>query len=254
MRNYQHHLACARYCLGVGERHPALLKYVSTLIELARSNGRTPVLGFNRTGGRIGWHKERFGSYGLYIDRDPQAVWASYAAEARPGNRSYFSMWLRVVEANRQDPIWAPLAGRPCLDGTFRRTAIRMKLRHARMIDSWRDEDSFLLTLYASLVCSTHACICVDLWIDEQVLANPGLRGRTEAQIAEHTGVRVDLSDFAPAAPRVTLDSATRDRVARDVLECFPRREVQPFLRKQRAARSGLMDELIGDVLGRGAR
>jgi hypothetical protein len=38
------------------------------------------------------------------------------------------------------------------------------------------------------------------------------------------------------------------------VLDCFPRREVQPFLRKQRAARSGLMDELIGDVLGRGAR
>ena len=112
VRDFHRNLAYDRFVMRPGESHPALERYLSGLIGHAAARNRTPVLGFNRTGLRLAWMKDRFDAFNIYIDREPAAIWASYAAEAAKGNHAFFSMWLLVVEKNAGHPLLAPLVER----------------------------------------------------------------------------------------------------------------------------------------------
>jgi len=223
VRHYQKSLAYERFHLDPAEGHPALARYVGGLVDHAAEQGRTPVLGFNRTGGRITWLKRRFGAFDIHIDREPAAIWASYAAEQARGNTTFFSMWLRILEANQGHPLWAPLAERLKPRGPIARRLTRMQTDHRERIAAMSVEDSYLLVFYAWLATAPASMAACDLVIDDGLLGQGRYARRIENAVAAATGLVIDLSAAEQRRPRASLDEATRRKVEAEALRLFPR-------------------------------
>jgi len=224
VQGYRASLAYERYHLAEDEPHPVLHRYIDGLLDHARSSGRRAVLGFNRSCGRVAWLKRRFGAFDIHIDREPAAIWASYAAERAQGNNAFFSMWLRVLEANQEDPLWAPLADRLRPRGLFRRRLTKMGPDHRKRIAAMDEAQSYLLVFYAWLATAPASMAACDLVIDDGLAHLPHHARRLEAQIEAGVGMKLDLSDTEVRPARIALDEGVRRRVEAEALALFPRR------------------------------
>ncbi len=225
VKHYHRSLAYDRFVLQPGEAHPRLERYISGLIGHAEARGQSAVMGFNRTGLRLGWMKRRFDAFNIHIDREPAAIWASYAAEANKGNHAFFSMWLTVLEKNAGHPLFAPLVERLNLR---RLTPMGLfpKARHRRIIEAMAQEEAYFLVYYLWLACTQHALAECDLLIDTR-LADARHYGRhVAAQIAHATGLYVDLADMRAADPRTALSTAIQARIEHSAAVIFPRQAV----------------------------
>jgi hypothetical protein len=218
VRNYDRSLAYERFHLDPSEPHPALRRYVAGLVEHAAALDRRPVLGFNRSGGRVAWLRARFNSFDIHIDREPVAIWASYAAERAGGNDTFFSMWLRVLEANQSHPIWAPLAERLRPRGALARRLTRTRTAHRAQLERMSIEDTYLLVFYAWLATAPTSMAVCDLVIDDGLLMRPDYTRRIETAIAAATGLRLEIRK-----PRALLDPGVQRRVEIEALALFPR-------------------------------
>lgn len=216
-------LAYERFHLAETESHPALHHYISGLIEHAGSKGRRAVLGFNRTGGRVAWLKRRFDALDIHIDRDPAAVWGSYAAERARGNNAFFSMWLRIIEANQRHPVWAPLADRVKPRGPVKRRLSMTRPDHQRRVEAMTEEESYFLVFYAWLATSPPSMAVCDLVIDDALAGLPHHARRLEEAIEAGCGERIDLSGVEVRPPRVAINEQVRRRVEAEALALFPR-------------------------------
>lgn len=223
VRRYAAALAYERFHLGENESHPALRHYILGLLEHAQARGRRAVLGFNRTGGRIAWLKRRFNAFDIHIDRDPAAVWGSYAAERARGNNAFFSMWLRIIEANQHHPVWAPLAERVRPRGPIHRRFSMMRPDHQRRIEAMTEEESYFLVFYAWLATSPPSMAACDLVIDDGLAHQRHHARRLEEAIEAGCGMRIDLSGVEARPPRMAIDEAIRRRVEAEALALFPR-------------------------------
>jgi hypothetical protein len=223
VRHYHRALAYERFHLDPSEPHPALRRYVAGLIDHAQALGKRPVLGFNRSCGRVAWLRRRFSAYDIHIDRDPASIWASYAAEQARGNDTFFSLWLRVLEANQAHPVWAPLAERLRPRGPWLRRLTRTRTDHHARIAAMSAEDSYLLVFYAWLATAPASMAACDLVIDDGLLPVPHYARRIETEIEVRTGLRVDLSEAGVRPPRVSLDDSLRRTVEAEALALFPR-------------------------------
>jgi hypothetical protein len=223
VQHYRRSLAYERFHLEPNEPHPALKRYVAGLLEHAHSLDRRPVLGFNRSCGRVGWLKRRFSAYDIHIDREPAAIWASYAAEQARGNDTFFSLWLRVLEANQAHPVWAPLAERLKPRGPLMRRLSRTRTTHHARIAAMTPAESYLLVFYAWLATAPSSMAACNLVIDDGLLPQPHYARRVEAEIEARTGLRIDLSDAEVRQPRIQLDDGLRRAVEAEALALFPR-------------------------------
>jgi hypothetical protein len=224
VRHYQRRLAYDRFALQPGASDPALKRYITGLIDYAARQGRTAVLGFNRTGMRLGWMKAQFASYNIYIDREPAAIWASYTAELARGNCGFYSMWLSVLEKNAHHPVFAPLVERlglsPPLTGLLRKP----KKRHREMLAEMSDEQTYFMVFYLWLVCTGHALTECDLVIDTRLAETNHYARRISSEVAYATGLCMDLSAMRAVEPRVELGRlGARDRIERCAVALFPR-------------------------------
>lgn len=251
VKGYRSAFAHSRFNLQREEDHPALERYLAGLIDHARSEGKRPVLGCNRTCGKVAWIKSRFQSYNIYIDRDPAAIWASYEAERARGNYTFFSMWLRVLEANRRDPVWAPLAERLGVGGAFENPLVPVKKRHRAKIDAMGAADTYLLAFYAWMASASQAIGAADLVIDDALTPLPHYAGKITEEIREGAGLAIDLSGLQVRAPRAVLDADLRRRVEQEALSHFPRLTPQPQagLWRQLGALSSRKADLIGALI-----
>lgn len=223
VRTYRRSLAYDRFHLDPSEANPALERYIDTLLDQARQTGRRAVLGFNRSCGRVGWLKQRFDAFDIHIDREPASIWGSYAAEQAAGNDTFFSMWLRILEANQSHPLWAPLAERLKPRGPLARHLTRTRKAHHARIGAMSTEDSYLLVFYAWLATAPTSMTACDLVIDDGLLGQPHYARRIEDAIEAATGLRIDLSDAEARLSRLALDEGIRRRVEAEALAMFPR-------------------------------
>jgi hypothetical protein len=223
VRNYRSNLAYERFNLDPVEPHQTLRRYVQTLVDHAKGQNRTPVLGFNRSGGRVAWLKARFGAYDIHIDREPAAVWGSYASELAEGNATFFSMWLRILEANRNHPVWAPLAERLQARGPLSRRVTRIRTAHRAQIDAMDKADTYLLVFYAWLATAPASMAACDLVIDDALIDQPHYARRLEHEVEARTNLRLDLSGAQVRKSRALLDPMLQRRVEAEALSLFPR-------------------------------
>jgi hypothetical protein len=238
---YHRSLAYDRFILSPGEAHPRLERYVTGLISHAESRGATPVLGFNRTGLRLAWLKARFDAFHIHIDREPAAIWASYAAEAAKGNPAFFAMWLTVLEKNAGHPLMAPLADRLNLHRPLP-VSLSAKARHRHIIETMTQEESYFLVYYLWLACTSHALAESDLLIDTRLADEPHYAAGLSDRIARATGLSVDLSRMRAAEPRTLLAKGTQARIEHSAAALFPRAALPktPIFRPRVAALSPL--------------
>ena len=251
VKHYRRNFAHGRFNLHRSETHPALERYLYGLIAHARAGGKRPVLGCNRTCGKVGWIKCRFGSYDIYIDRDPAAIWASYEAERAGGNYTFFSMWLRVLEANRHDPVWGPLAERLGVGGFLDQPLASVKDRCRAKIDAMGPAETYLLTFYAWMASASHAMSEADLVIDDTLAALPHYAEKIAAEIRQGVGLAIDLSGMQSRAPRTVIGDTLRKRVEQEALTHFPRLTPRPQsgLWRHLSKISGRKADLIGALI-----
>ncbi len=223
VRAYRRALAYDRFHLDTSDANPRLERYIETLLEHARLMDRRAVLGFNRSCGRVGWLKARFNAFDIHIDREPASIWGSYAAEQGQGNDTFFSMWLRILEANQTHPLWAPLAERLKPRGPLARHLTRTRKAHHAQISAMGIEESYLLVFYAWLATAPGSMAECDLVIDDGLLGQPHHARRIEEAIRIATGLPIDLSDAQVRLPRRALDETVRRRVEAEALALFPR-------------------------------
>ncbi len=223
VRYYNRRLAYHRFALQPDESHPKLQRYIAGLIDHGLGQGCTPVLGFNRTGLRLAWLKANFDAYNIYIDREPAAIWASYAAELARGNCGFYSMWMTVLENNAGHPVFAPLVERLALRPPLTGVVEKPKARHRRLLETMSDDETYFMVFYLWLACTGHALAQSDLLIDTRLAEAPHYPHRMAAEIAYATGLRVDLDEMRAAESRVDLPRSTRDRIERSAVKLFPR-------------------------------
>ncbi len=240
VRGYRASLAYERYHLAEDEPHPVLERYIGGLLEHADGAGRRAVLGFNRSCGRVAWLKRRFAPFDIHIDREPAAIWASYAAERAQGNNAFFSLWLRVLEANQTHPLWAPLADRLKPRGRLRRRLTKMGPAHRDRIAAMDEAESYLLVFYAWLATAPTSMAACDLVIDDGLAHLPHYARRLEERIEAQIGVRLDLSQAEARPARIAIDDQIRRRVEGEALALFPRHA----LRRQPAPRQVWSNQL----------
>lgn len=221
VRGYHRSLAYDRYVLSPDQDHTRLERYISGLLAHAAGEGRQAVLGFNRTGLRLAWLRARFDAYHIHIEREPIAIWASYAAEKSKGNHAFFSMWLSILEKNASHPLFAPLIERLQLRPTIL-DQLNGKRRRHQVIDAMSEDESYFLIFYLWLACNGHARSECDLLIDTGSAGSARYKKDVAAAIAAATGVRIDLSGMRAAAPRMTLPSAARYRIEQSAWAIFP--------------------------------
>ena len=251
VKGYHSAFAHHRFNLHQDEQHPGLQRYLAGLIDHAHAEGKRPVLGCNRTCGKVGWIKAHFGSYDIYIDRDPAAIWASYEAERAAGNYTFFSMWLRVVEANRRHPVWGPLAERLGVSNPLTGGFTPMKKRHRAKIDAMGPADTYLLTFYAWMASATHAMSEADLVIDDTLVPLPHYADRVAEEVKYATGLAIDLGGLQARAPRTVLGDTLRRRVEQEALSHFPPLSPRPQsgLWRQLKKLSARKADLIGAMI-----
>ena len=250
VRDYRSSFAHRRFNLDPHDSHDMLERYLARLIGHARAQGQRPVLGCNRTCGKVGWIKARFDSYDIYIDREPAAIWASYEAERAQGNYTFFSMWLRVLETNANDPVWRPLAERLGV-APLDRLKGPMKVRHRAMIDAMGPAETYLMTFYAWMACAARAAPDSDIIIDDALASLPHYAKRIAAEVRHATGLDIDLSGLEARQPRTTLCDTVRKRVEHEAFSHFPRivQRPQAGLWRRLAELSGRKADLIGALI-----
>ena len=226
-QRFQRRFAFGGYALAPSKPAPALQHYLCGLIDLALTGGRSAVAGFNGSDLRIGWMKARFNALQVALDRDPHALWCSYMDQRRRGNFTFLINWLRILEANRDDPVLAPLADylRHRRPGGWR---WKDKARHRAMVEALTADETYLIVCYFWMAYALHALSYCDVLADMDRLNEPGYRSALARRIFEGCGLRVDLSD-AVTARSAPAPAVNRQLVERTARRLFPMRAMGPM-------------------------
>jgi hypothetical protein len=206
---------------------PALQHYLCGLIDVALSAGRTAVAGFNGSDLRIGWMKARFNALQIGLDRDPYALWCSYMDQRRRGNFTFLINWLRILDANRGDPVLAPLAEhlRPRWPKGF---YLKDKARYRAMVEQLTADETYLVVCYFWMAYALHALSFCDVLADMDRLNEPGYRNELSLRVFAGCGLDIDLSQAvtAPLAPAPLVNRQAAEWTARRL---FPMLAMTPM-------------------------
>jgi hypothetical protein len=197
VKGFDRRFAFDRFALGAGDRHPALERYLDGLIGYAADQDRRAVLGCNRTWLRPAWIKARFGSYDVYVERDPIAIWSSYKRHAQVGNYNYFTNLHMILERNRRHPLFAPMAERVQLRQGLQRFA-KPSQTYPALIERMSDAESYGLVYYLwslSILSGLQHC---DLIVDTGA---PSMAARASSAIKVDSGLDIDFSGIRPIQP-----------------------------------------------------
>ncbi len=217
VKGFDRRFAFDRFALGAQDKHPALERYLNSLIGYAAAQDRRAVLGCNRTWLRPAWIKARFKSYDVYVERDPVAIWASYKRHAEAGNYNYFTNLHLILERNGRHPLFAPIAERVRLRHGLARFT---KAAHAypELIKTMSDAESYGLVYYMwslSLLSGLRHC---DLIVDTGA---PSMAARAAARIKIDSGLDIDFSGIRPIHP-IGLEASTARTVERSIRSILP--------------------------------
>ncbi len=217
VKGFDRRFAFDRFVLDADDRHPALERYLRRLIGYAAAQDRRPVLGCNRTWLRPAWIKARFGSYDVFVERDPVAIWCSYKRHAQAGNYNYFTNLHLILERNGRHPLFAPIAERVRLRRGLERFGKAVKAYPA-LIEAMSDAESYGLVYYMwslSILSGLRHC---DLIVDTGA---PSMAARAAEAIKGDIGLDIDFSGIRPIQP-VGLPAPMARSVERSVRAILP--------------------------------
>ncbi len=243
VKGFDRRFAFDRFALGADDRYPALERYLNSLIGYAAAQNRQAVLGCNRTWLRPAWIKARFGSYDVYVERDPIAIWSSYKRHAEAGNYNYFTNLHLILERNGRHPLFAPIAERVRLRRGLQRFS---KAAHAypELIKTMSDAESYGLVYYMwslSILSGLHHC---DLIVDTGA---PSMAARAAATLKADSGLEIDFSGIRPIHP-MGLAAPTARAVERSIRSILPFDALsQPFDERTVSRRLGDLSESKAD-------
>jgi hypothetical protein len=243
VKGFDRRFAFDRFALGADDRYPALERYLNSLIGYAAAQNRQAVLGCNRTWLRPAWIKARFGSYDVYVERDPIAIWSSYKRHAEAGNYNYFTNLHLILERNGRHPLCAPIAERVRLRRGLQRFS---KAAHAypELIKTMSDAESYGLVYYMwslSILSGLHHC---DLIVDTGA---PSMAARAAATLKADSGLEIDFSGIRPIHP-MGLAAPTARAVERSIRSILPFDALsQPFDERTVSRRLGDLSESKAD-------
>ena len=225
---YRRTLAYHRFALEPGAACPDLGRYIEGLLNYAQEGGKTAVLGFNRSGLRIGWLREMFGAYDVQIERDPRQIWWSYVQQARKGNYFFLQKWLFVLECNAEHPLFAPIAERMPLRRGAQRFAAGEKAYYRNALQFMPPDQIYLMVFYLWLLHAVHALTHCDLVVDLHRCADPPYRARLTEKIGKAASL---LVRFDEAQPERELSGRLLgfDAIEREALSLMPFKALGPF-------------------------
>jgi len=237
VKGFDRRFAFDRFALSAQDRYPALERYLNGLIGYAATQDRRPVLGCNRTWLRPAWIKARFGSYDVYVERDPVAIWSSYKRHAEAGNYNYFTNLHLILERNGHHPLFAPIADRVRLRHGLERFT---KAAHAypALIAQMSDAESYGLVYYLwslSILSGLRHC---DLIVDTGA---PSMAARAAAAIKADSGLDIDFSGIRPIHP-IGLAAPSARAVERSI------RSILPFEALSETYDEGAVSQRMGDL------
>lgn len=185
-----------KYVLKAGQQHRALQSYIGSLLDHAANLDKQAVLGFNRTGLRIEWLRNKFDSYNIYIDRDPIDVWHSYEQQRHEGNNTFYTAWLETIERNQQHPLFVPLAKYIGVRKGAMRFLTRTKSYYTKLIERMSASKRYQMVAYLWLLCLLEGAKNCDVVIDMARADDKAYLEKLSATIGNLTGAAVDFSDI----------------------------------------------------------
>jgi hypothetical protein len=241
VKDYRREFSFNRYALETDDKNLALERYIGTLLRQAATQNKTAVLGFNRSGLRIGWQRQIFETYDIYIERDPALLWSSYMQHMEAGNYSYFINLLTIFELNAASPLFAPLASRlPLRRGVDR--LIKRKHFYRMVVDRMPHEITYALVLHMWMLGLLHGLTHCDTVIDTGLAKRPGYARDTARVIADRCGLRVDLDGLRWVGPAANVGVHDRQAAERLVIDLFPHAAAGAYVDQSIVA--GRLDQL----------
>jgi hypothetical protein len=213
------------YALTLKDADPLLHVYINSLTAYAQKTGKQAVLGFNRTGLRMGWMARQMGGTHIHIDRHPRAIWQSYQKHMEAGHYTYFTAWLMTLEANKGLPFLQPLTKRLPLT----RWLSKPKAHYRKALERMGPAQTYYMTFYMWLATTLHGLSFADAVIDMDMLHETDYRLDTAQRIKQLSGLVPDFSEAQPTqTPKILYD------VEQEAVQDFPLKEFRAFLNKKR--------------------
>lgn len=193
---YRPDFAYQSFFMSRDEQFPELRQYIESLLQLARTNGKTPVLKFCRSLGRVGWMRQNFPDAAhIFVMRDPCSQWTSaWRLSCEDDNPHHLLSPIRVWMLHHQDPIVARVfeALRISPDDFVlptKHAAVRRAVRTLPPRILYRGFLAFwLLTAFLAFP----EC---DLSIETERLNAADYRVVIQQEIESLTGIPIDLAD-----------------------------------------------------------
>ena len=242
VRGYQRRFAYSRFAPRRDEPDAALEAYVQSLIDRAREHDRSAVLGFNRTGLRVAWLRDRFDACNIHIDRDPIDIFSSYLGQLQSGNYYYFTKWMQIIAGNRDYPLFKEALSKIPRPNLIEKLLVRPKTFYRNIIDDVSLDTLYSITFLAWVVCCLHALEHCDLIIDIARADQAGYSQAIAAALRRHSGLSVSFDDMHAPSPPSPLRLVRQRTIERDVLDWIRTSAPDGLLDRSRIRRR--LDEL----------
>ena len=218
VRGYQRRFAYSRFAPPRDEQDRALEAYVRGLVDHARGRDRSAVLGFNRTGLRVAWLRDRFDACNIHIDRDPIDVFSSYLSQLQGGNHYYFVKWMQIIAGNPGYPPFAAARSEFRRAGLAQSLLLGPKKYYRGVVEASSLESLYTITFLAWAVCALHALEHSDLVIDIALAEQAGYGERIAEAVGRETGLVVSFADMHAPTPQSPLMLAHQHAIEDKVL------------------------------------
>jgi hypothetical protein len=193
-------------------------RYVASLIDHARLQGKIALFGCCRTLGRVPWLKRRFGGTHLVLSRDPRQQWYSgHLRKVEHGNAYFDLMPFQILGKSE----WEPARRIARTLGIDRFDAASFYLEHDRYFALYAGaaaERSYAAFSAVNGLSLARASPASDLAIDiDRLSADAPYRAAVQQRIGTLTGLAVDFADARIADHPIPQGLADFGRVERAV-------------------------------------
>ena len=217
VRGYRRRFAYDDFAPARDRADQPLETYVRGLIDHACDQGKSAVLGFNRTGLRVGWLADRFDACNIHIDRDPIDIFASYLRQLQAGNFYYFVKWMQIIAGNSNFPPFSRALSKFRRANAAQSLLLGPKKYYRGVADAASMDTLYSITFLAWAVCALHALEHSDLVIDIARADRAGYGGEIAGSVRELTGLDVSFDEMhgptAPSPLRLAHQHAVEDEV-----------------------------------------
>ena len=226
VESYHQRFAFHDFFAEPDQNDPVLRAYLAQLIDIARQEGRLPVLKFCRSMGRVGWMERQFpNALHVVILRDPVAQWRSARLQMERDSNHYFVLApFLILARNAAHPLLADALKRldVCLPphlsddpGIILTTC----WRHVQRL-SWAERYRAFLALWSAtaLTALSTGAIIIDSDLLQSDAAHRGTAEQALGEALGQGGVRLDLTPDSPPEQAWVGSKSEAEDVARAAL------------------------------------